>query len=467
MGLKTFTVDFVNLKSNESIRLWVPFVLPKSKYRYEKINNFLSVCESGSRPKGGINDEDDGEAISLGGEQIGVDGSLDLSKIPYVSFDFYDSVAKGKVQDNDILICKDGALTGKSCWVDFSLFPSDKVMVNEHVYILRGSSEINQKFLFYYTTTNLFQSQVKDLAYRKKAQPGLNLDHFKKIKIPLVSKEEQDKIVAKIEPIENKIKKLKAQITPPQEIINQVFAREFKFDLAKFEELKNVKHLEVDFLNINNHKDLRFSVSDFKNYLLFIKSSTLIPQDEFPEISIKRILEDSSCQILKKRELDFEYLLIELENVGNNNGLVLDIQEVSEIGSDKLLFADADILTTKLRPYLGKSILNEFEKEAIGTTEWIPLKINQNLVLKEYLLYILLSSFYVEKSTLLMSGKNHPRIKPEILFDFQIPYIPLNFQQKIVDEIKSELEKQEEIKRKIESKRDEIDKIIKTSLKIN
>lgn len=156
MGLKTFTIDFAELKSNDSLRLWVPFFLPDSKFKYEKINNFLSLCESGSRPKGGIKDEDEGEAISLGGEQIGVDGNLDLSKIPYVSFDFYDNSTKGKVQDNDILICKDGALTGKTCWVEFSLFPSSQVMVNEHVYILRGNSEINQKFLFYYTTTDLF-----------------------------------------------------------------------------------------------------------------------------------------------------------------------------------------------------------------------------------------------------------------------------------------------------------------------
>ena len=152
MGLKTFTIDFTELKLKESLRLWIPFIMIKSKHKYEKINKFLITCESGSRPKGGIKDEDYGEAISLGGEQIGKDGSLELSKIPYVSFDFYEMSAKGKVQDNDILICKDGALTGKSCLVDFSIFQSKEVMVNEHVYVLRGNSEMNQQFLFYYTT---------------------------------------------------------------------------------------------------------------------------------------------------------------------------------------------------------------------------------------------------------------------------------------------------------------------------
>jgi len=131
------------------------------------------------------------------------------------------------------LICKDGALTGKTCFVDFSLFPSKEVMINEHVYILRGNEKINQNFLFYFTNTNLFQSQIKDLAYKKRAQPGLNSDHFKKIKIPLIPKSTQDQIIAQIEPIENKIKELKAQIKQPQEVINKVFAREFEFDIQK------------------------------------------------------------------------------------------------------------------------------------------------------------------------------------------------------------------------------------------
>jgi len=205
MALKTFWIDFAQLGLTSSLRLWIPFTLPKSKYKYDKINNFLSTCESGNRPKGGIREEDKGEAISLGGEQIGKDGILDLSKIPYVSFDFYENTQKGKVKDNDILLCKDGALTGKTCLVDFSLFPSKEVMVNEHVYILRGNNEVNQKFLFYFTSTNSFQYQVKDLAYKKKAQPGLNIGHLKKIKIPLIPKPIQDQIVAQIEPTEKKI----------------------------------------------------------------------------------------------------------------------------------------------------------------------------------------------------------------------------------------------------------------------
>ena len=133
-------------------------------------------------------------------------------------------------------------------------------MVNEHVYVLRGNSEINQKFLFYLTRSDFFQNQIKDLAYRKKAQPGLNSDHFKKIKIPAISKEIQDQIVAKIEPIEQKIKDLKSQIKKPQEVINKVFAREFGFDLKGFERSQLIKDYLLDLSDFASNKDIRQSV---------------------------------------------------------------------------------------------------------------------------------------------------------------------------------------------------------------
>ena len=66
----------------------------------------------------------------MGGEQIGTDGSLNINKIPYAPPDYYENATKGKICDGDILLCKDGALTGKVCQVDLRLLPHDKVMAN-------------------------------------------------------------------------------------------------------------------------------------------------------------------------------------------------------------------------------------------------------------------------------------------------------------------------------------------------
>ncbi len=170
------------------------------------LSNVLETLESGSRPKDGVAGITEG-AISLGGGQIGINGYLDLSKIPFVPLDFYKNATKGFVKDKDILICKDGALTGKVCITDFSIFKQAEVMINEHVFIVRGKKDIiNQGYLFYCLYSEAVQNQIKNLAYNKSAQPGLNKGHFECIKIPLPPLEEQKKIVASLDAIEKSIK---------------------------------------------------------------------------------------------------------------------------------------------------------------------------------------------------------------------------------------------------------------------
>ncbi len=169
-----------------------------AKYKLVSLFDVLKVLETGKRPKGGVVGIDHG-AISLGGEQIGNDGKLNLSKTHFVPLKFYNNATRGFVKNRDILICKDGALTGKACTVDFSLFSQNEVMINEHVFILRGDSTIiNQAFLFYCIRNKQIMSQIKNLAYSKSAQPGLNREHIKKIQIPLPSLIEQEEIVKKL-----------------------------------------------------------------------------------------------------------------------------------------------------------------------------------------------------------------------------------------------------------------------------
>ncbi|AFB32129.1 putative type I restriction enzyme S subunit [Rickettsia massiliae str. AZT80] len=45
-------------------------------------------------------------------------------------------------------MCKDGALTGKVCFVDDKILPQIEVMINEHVYIFRGKPNIYTSILF-------------------------------------------------------------------------------------------------------------------------------------------------------------------------------------------------------------------------------------------------------------------------------------------------------------------------------
>ena len=439
MGLKTFIMDFAGLRSKDSLRLWIPFILPKSNYKYDKINNFLAFCESGSRPKGGIKDEDEGEAISLGGEQIGVDGGLNLSKIPYVSFEFYENTNKGKVKDNDILICKDGALTGKTCFVDFSLLPSKEVMINEHVYILRGNKNTNQRFLFYFTTTNIFQSQVKDLAYKKKAQPGLNIDHFRKIKIPSIPKTKQEQIVTQIEPIEKNIKGLKVKIKQPQEVINKVFAREFGFDLDKFKDLEKEKFFKVEFSNFVNHRDLRFSIG-IKKANIDLKPFVSKP---FKYISLGKII-----------SLEYGSGLTDQQRI---KGIYPVMGANGRVGYNNQYLIEGPSIIVGRKGSAGEINYIEENSYPIDTCFYVKFLHKQNIIYFAYLLKFL----QLKRLTLF---KGVPGLNRYDVYDVKIPNLQLSYQQKIVDEIRAELDNQEVYKKKIEAERKKIDYIIENAI---
>ena len=245
--MKTSIVKLSSLSENDNLRLCYTLAKPQTKHSLVKLINCLELYEAGSRPKGGIVYlEDENCALSLGGEQINVDGSVDLSKMPLIPFSYYESSTKGKVLTGDILICKDGALTGKSCFVS-NAFPIKEVMVNEHVYILRGNGRINQKILFYIIRSPFVQLQIKDLAYRKKGQPGLNTDHLTKIKIPDLDSNLQNKVLKSIESIEVSINKLKGKKDKFEQIIDRTFSKEFGLDLNHFENLNFQQKFRVNF----------------------------------------------------------------------------------------------------------------------------------------------------------------------------------------------------------------------------
>jgi type I restriction enzyme, S subunit len=471
MGLKQFHIHLNELSKNETLRLWAPLVLPKIGYQYDKINNYLSLCESGTRPKGGIKNEDAGEAISLGGDQINVDGSVDLSNIPYVSHEFYDSAIKGKVKNNDILVCKDGALTGKTCIVDFPTLLSENVMVNEHVYIIRGNDKINQRFLFYYIRSNMFQSQVKDLAYRKKAQPGLNYDHLKKIKIPVIPKAKQNKLVDQVEPIEQKIKQLRIKFKEPQEVINLIFIREFQINLERVKTEDQTKHFSVSSAIAFRNPDIRCSV----------RWNKIMPLQKvmYDNIScIKKlgdyILSTKNGWSPNCRETDTLNQVFGVNCISKNGVINFEDMKTSDETHPNIesYFAQNNDLfvsrgnTVELVALASMVEDLQDEKNIIFPDLFIKIEVDERKIDKKYLAYLfnsIIGRYYFKYSS---KGKNQTMVKisSDEINGFYLPVPSLDVQEKIVSEIQSEMDAQEIIKKDIEKQRNRIDKIIEKTI---
>ena len=113
----------------------------ETQWQLVKLGDEIEKIETGKRPKGGVANISSG-AWSLGGEHIhATTGTVDLSTPKYVPLDFYHDSKRGILRENDILLCKDGALTGKIALLRNELNNED-AMVNEHVFLLRCESQL-------------------------------------------------------------------------------------------------------------------------------------------------------------------------------------------------------------------------------------------------------------------------------------------------------------------------------------
>lgn len=139
----------------------------------------------------------------------------------FVPESYFKEARQGILQDLDILICKDGALTGKTSLFYKKDFPYEKGMINEHVFLLRTNKKSNQKYLFNILYSENGQELLK-LNITGSAQGGLNRENLLNIPIPLPPLEIQGKIVAEIEALEVKEDKAKKEI---ENMRNEIIAR--------------------------------------------------------------------------------------------------------------------------------------------------------------------------------------------------------------------------------------------------
>ena len=142
------------------------------EWEVKKLGDLLRSLESGGRPKGGILAHTPNGVLSIGGENINWDGSLNLAECLRFEESFYNRLKRGRIEEGDILLVKDGATIGKLAFI--KEVPEGKAMVNEHVFLLKSNNlKINPKFLFYFLFSEVGRQQIESLIFGS-AQGGIN-----------------------------------------------------------------------------------------------------------------------------------------------------------------------------------------------------------------------------------------------------------------------------------------------------
>lgn len=139
------------------------------------LENWLTVLETGRRPKGGVSGIDNG-VPSIGAESITRIGQFDYSKTKYVSHDFFSKMKSGKLVSRDVLLYKDGGKPGVflprvSMFGDE--FPFAVCGINEHVFRMRLREPFNQTFLYFWLWSDAVMHEIKHRG-GKAAIPGIN-----------------------------------------------------------------------------------------------------------------------------------------------------------------------------------------------------------------------------------------------------------------------------------------------------
>ena len=186
------------------------------------LKDYISVIESGTRGKGGAT------AVgvpSLGAEHLNSDGTInwDKNKMKYIPVELFENLKSGIVHNNDVLIVKDGATTGKVAYIEKMPYPD--AAINEHVFLLRPKSEILPKYLFYYLTS--VDGNKKIMSNFRGATVGGISKSFIEMPINIISIDVQQQVVNVLDKISHIITLRKKQLKIFDELVKSRFIEMF------------------------------------------------------------------------------------------------------------------------------------------------------------------------------------------------------------------------------------------------
>lgn len=464
MSLKQFTTDFRELANHQYLRFDEKFWFTTKNlvaYDYIPLKDIFYLINGSSYTEFYTEEKTEVPYIRIG--DLTFKFEIDDKNLIYLN----DSIKLNdeKILKEDDLILATIGTVGK---INLARnFKGGTFSNNTTLLRIKNKNYHNPYFYEKLFQTNLMQNYIYGISSRK-AQPNLQAYDLQNIKIPLIPKPKQDQIVAQIEPIEKKIKELKVQITPPREIINKVFAREFGFNLEKFEELKEIKNYYLDLSAFGNNRDIRQSVK-------FHREAGIFVNQQLKKITNKKIKDLISEPIVlgkgvspKDYDENGDYFYISMANIKNwqleSEDLKLVSKEYSDRNQNKTVSKDDILIARSGEGTIGKvALIDDEDLQGIFADFTMRIRFkNYNPIFAYYYLRTEYFQYLVEINKKGLG--NNTNIFPSQIQEFPMIDISLSAQQKIVDGIKTEIDKQEEINKKIQTERNKIDEIIKKAI---
>lgn len=411
-----------------------------------QIEEILFSLESGGRPKGGVKGILAG-IPSIGGEHLNDTGGFNFSNTRFIPENFYKKLCNGHIDENNILIVKDGATTGKVSFID-KTFPFKKAIVNEHVFVLKIFEQVISKGVFYFLWSQEGNRRILE-NFQGSAQGGINRQFISNTLVPLPPLNEQKRIVAKLDKIMPRIDSVKARLDRVPTIIKRF--RQSVLTAAvtgKLTEKWRDEHPEVESVagaimavHAKRIKDAHSSSQKEKIegfYSVTEKNNNISLPETWQFTFLNKICSSFQYGTSSKSHRMGKIAVLRMGNLQDGkidwSDLVYtsDIEEMKKYRLEKgaVLFnrTNSPELVGKTSIYLG-------EREAIYAGYLI--KINNLEVLDSRYLNFALNTNYAKKfcNTEKSDGVSQSNINAQKLGRFEIPLPPIEEQKEIVRQV--------------------------------
>lgn len=396
---------------------------------------------------------------------------LDKNNRNYCNENYFAKIEKGdiiRVDIGDILLSKVRPNLKKFILIND---------VNKNYYFTSAFLKVSPKKLkkiIYYCLRNTFYKNIMAISRQGKGYPTINDRDVRTLRFDknLIDKLERKEIELNnnIAIIENQIADLKKRLKDVQSIVDEVLQKEFNFDYDKFNQLKKVDRFNMPLDCFALNPDLRFSAKFHRPAGDFVMQELLrITSKKFKHFLAEPIVLGASISPSDFDENgDFYYIsMATIKNWAFNTN---DAQFVSNAYSagkkEKTIKKDDIILARSGEGTIGKVALIEEESlKAVFADFTMRIRlINYNV---KFAYYYMRGTYFQYLVEIYKKGLgNNTNIFPIVIREFPLIDIPLVEQQRIVEEIQTEIDKQNEIKNRIAKLRRDIDQIIENAMSI-
>ena len=127
---------------------------------------------------------------------------FNFNELNYISEDKDKILHNGKAKRRDIILTTRGTVGNIAYYSE--KIPYNNIRINSGMIIIRCSDQINEKYLYWYMKSKIFQNQIKELQTGS-AQPQLPISIIKNMNVRICEKHLQNKIVTILDTIQQKI----------------------------------------------------------------------------------------------------------------------------------------------------------------------------------------------------------------------------------------------------------------------